>query len=301
MQPKKSLVARAGKSLKQASPTILSVLGAVGVVTTVIMAVRATPKALERIEDAKETKNLKNGEDLTRMETIAACWQCYIPSTATGIATIGCILGANILNRRQQAALASAYALLNRTYQDYRKSVKNVFGEEGHKRVLDDMAVERVSENHTIYTQGAFESTTLDFCVPEEEHLFYDIYSDRQFASTIGKVLQAEYHLNRIFALNGSVSLNDLYNYLGLEPVKDGDDIGWWVDDNDEIYWVDFDHSVTFIDDGPERPQVECLLIEFAKPPARLLVTGNPQKQQSLLWKGGKASWIRKLSLEQCP
>ena len=301
MQPKKSLVARAGKSLKQASPTILSVLGAVGVVTTVIMAVRATPKALERIEDAKETKNLKNGEDLTRMETIAACWQCYIPATATGIATIGCILGANILNRRQQAALTSAYALLNRTYQDYRKSVKNVFGEEGHKRVLDDMAVERVSENHTIYTQGAFESTTLDFCVPEEEHLFYDIYSDRQFASTIGKVLQAEYHLNRIFALNGSVSLNDLYNYLGLEPVKDGDDIGWWVDDNDEIYWVDFDHSVTFIDDGPERPQVECLLIEFAKPPARLLVTGNPQKQQSLLWKGGKASWIRKLSLEQCP
>ena len=219
MQPKKSLVARAGKSLKQASPTILSVLGAVGVVTTVIMAVRATPKALERIEDAKETKNLKNGEDLTRMETIAACWQCYIPATATGIATIGCILGANILNRRQQAALTSAYALLNRTYQDYRKSVKNVFGEEGHKRVLDDMAVERVSENHTIYTQGVFESTTLDFCVPEEEHLFYDIYSDRQFASTIGKVLQAEYHLNRMFALNGSVSLNDLYNYLGLEPV----------------------------------------------------------------------------------
>lgn len=268
MQPKKSLVARAGKSLKQASPTILSVLGAVGVVATVIMAVRATPKALERIEDAKETKNLKNGEDLTRMETIAACWQCYIPATATGIATIGCILGANILNRRQQAALTSAYALLNRTYQDYRKSVKNAFGEEGHKRVLDDMAVERVSENHTIYTQGAFESTTLDFYVPEEEHLFYDIYSDRQFASTIGKVLQAEYHLNRMFALNGSVSLNDLYNYLGLEPVKDGDDIGWWVDDNDEIYWVDFDHSVTFIDDGPERPQVECLLIEFAKPPA---------------------------------
>lgn len=298
MQPKKSLVARAGKSLKQASPTILSVLGAVGVVATVIMAVRATPKALERIEDAKETKNLKNGEDLTRMETIAACWQCYIPATATGIATIGCILGANILNRRQQAALTSAYALLNRTYQDYRKSVKNVFGEEGHKRVLDDMAVERVSENHTIYTQGAFESTTLDFCVPEEEHLFYDIYSDRQFASTIGKVLQAEYHLNRMFALNGSVSLNDLYNYFGLEPVKDGDDIGWWVDDNDEIYWVDFDHSVTFIDDGPERPQVECLLIEFAKPPAPLLVTGNPQKQHSLLWKGGKASWIRKLSLE---
>ena len=263
-----SLVKQTGKALKKASPTILSILGVVGVVTTAVLAVKATPKALEHIEDAKEAKSRENGEDLTRMETIAACWRCYIPATATGIATVGCILGANVLNRRQQASLASAYALLNRTYQDYRKSVKNVFGEEGHKRVLQDMAVERVPEEHTIYTQGTFSSTTLDFCVPEEEHLFYDIYSNRQFASTIGKVLQAEYHLNRMFALNGSVSLNDLYNYLELEPVKDGDDIGWWVDDNDEIYWVDFDHSVTFIDDGPDRPQVECLLIEFAKPPA---------------------------------
>ena len=170
------LVKQAGKALKKASPTILSILGTVGVVATAILAVKATPKALECIEDAKEAKQPENGEKLTRMETIAACWQCYIPATATGIATIGCILGANVLNRRQQATLTSAYALLNRTYQDYQKSVKNVFGEEGHKRVLEDMAIERVSEAHTIYTEGMFESTTLDFCVSEEEHLFYDIY-----------------------------------------------------------------------------------------------------------------------------
>ena len=267
MKPKKSLVSRAGKALKRASPTILSCLGAFGVVATAILAIRATPKALECIEDAKETKSPENGEKLTRLETIAACWQCYIPATVTGIATIWCIFGANVLNRRQQASLTSAYALLNRTYQNYQKSVKNVFGEEGHRRVLEDMAIERVSENHTIYTQGSFECTTLDFCVPEEEHLFYDTYSDRQFASTIGKVLQAEYHLNRMFALNGNASLNDFYKYLGLGPVTDGDDIGWWVDPNEEIYWVEFNHSVAHIDDGPERPQVNCLIIVFPHPP----------------------------------
>ena len=267
MKPKQGLVKQTQKALKKASPTILSILGVVGVVTTAVLAVKATPKALERIEDAKEAKNLENGKDLTRMETAAACWQCYIPAAATGIATIGCIMGANVLNRRQQASLASAYALLNRTYQDYTKSVKNVFGEEGHKRVLEDMAIERVPENHTIYTEGMFESTTLDFCIPEEEHLFYDVYSNRQFASTIGKVLQAEYHLNRMFALNGNASLNDFYKYLGLDPVPEGDDIGWWVDFDNEAYWVEFNHAVSYIDDGPEHPQVECLIIEFPQPP----------------------------------
>lgn len=86
MKPKQGLVKQTQKALKKASPTILSILGVVGVVTTAVLAVKATPKALERIEDAKEAKNLENGKDLTRMETIAACWQCYIPATATGIA-----------------------------------------------------------------------------------------------------------------------------------------------------------------------------------------------------------------------
>lgn len=267
MKPKPKLLRRVGRSLQKASPTILTCLGAIGVVTTAVLAVKATPKALERIEEAQDAKTLENGENLTQMETIAACWQCYIPATVTGIATIGCIFGANVLNRRQQASLTTAYALLNRTYQDYQRSVKNVFGEEGHRKVLQDMAIERVSEKHTIYTEGIFESTTLDFCVPEEERLFYDTYSDRQFASTIGKVLQAEYHLNRMFALNGNASLNDFYKFLGLDPVTGGDDIGWWVDPNKEIYWVEFNHAVTYIDDGPERPQVECLIVEFPRPP----------------------------------
>lgn len=263
---KKGLVAQAGNALKRASPTFLSCLGAFGVLATTVLAIKATPKALECIENAKERKKPENEGNLTRIETMAACWQCYIPAAATGIATIGCILGANVLSRRQQASLASAYALLNRTYQDYQKSVKNVFGEKGHKRILEDMAIERVSEDHTIYTVGTFESTTLDFGVPEEEHLFYDIYSNRQFASTIGKVFQAEYHLNRMFTLNGNVSLNDFYKYLGLDPVSGGDDIGWWVNLDDEVYWIEFNHAVSYIDDGPERPQVECLIIEFPQP-----------------------------------
>ena len=32
-------------------------------------------------------------------------------------------------------------------------------------------------------------------------------------------------------------------------------------------YWVEFNHAVSYIDDGPEHPQVECLIIEFPQPP----------------------------------
>ena len=111
VKAKPALFQRAGKAFKKATPTILTCISAAGVVVTVVLAVKATPKALKCIEKEKEAKNAENGENLTRMETITACWRCYIPAAATGIATIGCIFGANALNRRQQASLVSAYAL----------------------------------------------------------------------------------------------------------------------------------------------------------------------------------------------
>jgi len=266
LKPKRSLVKKAGKALKKASPTILTCLGALGVVATAVLAVKATPKALERIEDAKEEKSAKSNKKPTRMETIGACWTCYAPAAMTGIATIGCIFGANTLNRRQQASLASAYALLNRTYQDYRRSMKNVFGEEGHKRVLQDMAVQKVSDDHVIYAPGFTSAVCSDFeDATEERRVFYDRISDRYFESTIGKVLQAEMHLNRNLAQFGENSLNQFYELLGIDPIPDGDKIGWYIDDeavNNEEFFVLFSHPHISIDDGPTREPVDCWIID---------------------------------------
>lgn len=262
MRPKQGLIKQTGKALKKASPTILSILGTVGVVATAILAVKATPKALECIENAKETKQPENGEDLTRMETIAACWQYYIPAIATGIATIGCILGANVLNRRQQASLISAYALVNRQYSDYKRKLKELYGSKANKEIMESLAEEKVDQDHTIIAQSIMGNSSLSFeGAVEDERLFYDAFSGRYFTSTIGKVLQAEYHLNRNFALSGGgIALNHFYDLLGIDGIPEGDAIGWFV--NDEMYWVDFDHSKVILEDG-----LECYIIDMVYTP----------------------------------
>lgn len=99
------------KNLKKASPTLLSCFGAVGVIGTSALAVKATPKALRKIRaDSRENHNDPNA--YTKLEAIQSAWIYYVPSVVMGAATIICIFGANILNKRQQAALTSAYALL---------------------------------------------------------------------------------------------------------------------------------------------------------------------------------------------
>lgn len=59
---KTTLLHGAGKAVKKAAPTILTVISAAGVVATAALAVRATPKALKRIEAAKAVKRRKMAE-----------------------------------------------------------------------------------------------------------------------------------------------------------------------------------------------------------------------------------------------
>lgn len=105
--------------VKRNASTILTGLGSIGVVATSIMAVKATPKALRLIEEAET----KKGEKLTKWEKVKVSSPSYISTIGLGIATVTCIIGAEILNQKAQASLISAYALLDQSYKDYRRKL----------------------------------------------------------------------------------------------------------------------------------------------------------------------------------
>ena len=111
--------------LKKNGATILTCVGGVGVIATTVMAVKATPKALLLLEEAKKEK----GEELTKVEVVKTAAPAYIPTAVMGVSTIACIFSANMLNKRHQAALTSAYALLNQSYKEYRGKVVDLYGE----------------------------------------------------------------------------------------------------------------------------------------------------------------------------
>ena len=159
--------------------------------------------------------------------------------------------------------------MLSRSYRDYQHSVKKVFGEEGHEKVMADIAQEHVNKDHIITASRFCSTSCLDFPdAVEEERLFCNSLTGKTFASTIGKVLQAEYHLNRNFTLRGNVTLNEFLELLGVETVDGGVDVGWWIDPDNEFYWIDFTHDKTLIDDGLDRPEIECYMIETSEMPA---------------------------------
>lgn len=232
---------------KRNGSTILSCIGAAGVVATTILAVKATPKAVLLLEEAKEEK----GEKLTKTETMLVAAPAYVPTVVMGISTITCILGATVLNRRQQAALTSAYALLNTSYKEYKDKVIDILGKDGHDEVEAEIAKDNYKETEVDVTEG--------------KELFYDAYSKRFFESTKYKVKEAQYQFNRDLVMRDYVYLNEWYDYLDLDEVEGGWETGWCSAMCYDMYWqlwVDFSHKKTVLDDGRE-----CTIIGFWQEP----------------------------------
>lgn len=232
---------------KRNSATILTVVGVAGVVATSVMAVKATPKALRAIENAKEEK----GEELTRFETVVAAAPAYIPAVVMGVTTIGCVVGANILNKRQQASLVSAYALMDQSFKDYKKKVTELYGEDANDQVKGAIVKDKYGER--------------EFDLEDGKKLYYDMYSEQYFEATPFMVQRAEYELNRMNITDGSVYLNDWYRLLDLEPVEHGGDFGWTPGMNHERVWsewIEFSHQTVVMDDG-----LEVMIIEFITEP----------------------------------
>lgn len=252
MKPKiNQLINKSVVRLKRGSPTVLTCLGVAGVVTTTVSAVMATPKAIEKIRKDSLINHDGDPCGYSKTEAIKSAWVYYIPSTVIGVSTIICIVGANVLNRRQQASLSSAYALISKSYNEYKEKLKELYGEEAHQKIIDSIVAEK-ADDVCISSGNFFGTSSLSFGErnPDDIKLFYDTYSMRYFESTIPQVLEAEYHLNRNWCLGSDICVNDFYDFLGIEHIDCGDELGWhW---SDGIGWIDFNHHKTVLDDGLE-------------------------------------------------
>ena len=228
--------------------TILTYLGGAGVIATTVVAVKSTPKALRLLDEVENEK----GEDLTKVEKIKIAGPVYVPSILIGVGTLSCIFGANIMNKRHQAALVSAYTLLDSSFKEYKQKVKDIYGEDGENTIRAELAKDKYEEDDygDEYEDG--------------KQLFYDEYSKRYFRATNETVLRAEYTVNKNLVDECYVDLNELYDLLGIDRVDYGEYVGWSSAQMFEMYWsswINFSHEKVEMEDG-----MECYIIRFTEP-----------------------------------
>lgn len=223
-----------GMSLSKHSPEILTGIGIAGMITTTVLAVKATPKVLDLIEQKKEELEV---DKLTPVEVVKTCWKPYTPAAVTCVFSAACLIGANSVNAKRNAALATAYKISETALTEYREKVLETVGEEQEQVIRDKVAKKQVEDNPT---------STREIIISNGGTLIYDPLCDRYFRSDIERVNKAVNELNKqmIHDMFGYVSVNDFYDELGLDHVADaiGEGLGWNVN---ELIDIDFSAQIT--------------------------------------------------------
>jgi hypothetical protein len=238
----------AGNSLRINSPTILTGLGVAGLITTVVLAVKATPKALLLLKESDEYLGYKTTSD--PVTTIKVAWRPYAPAIIMGGVTVGCMIGANTINLRRNAALASIYSLTEATLREYQSKVVETIGEKKEKKIKDDIAKDRIDKNPSLNKGIIYTGKGDTLC--------YDTLSGRYFKSDMEFLRKIQNDVNRDIINHMWLSLNELYSELGLKGIKIGDDIGWNTDN-----LVEFEFSAQLSDEG-----VPTMVIDYATKPS---------------------------------
>jgi hypothetical protein len=235
------LARQAARHVLNNSPLILTVVGVTGTLTTAYLAGKASFKAAEILADEP---------DLDTREQVQIVWKLYIPAATTGLITVAAIIGANRIGARKAAALAAAYALSERSFEEYQAKVLEKMGERKEREVHDEVVRERIHRN----------PPTGDLVVVNGgQVLCQEGFSGRYFMADMETLRKAENDINRQIINDGFASLADLYDILGLQHTDLSTEMGW----NSEQE-VKFRYTVVMSEDS--RP---CISFSFSIHPFR--------------------------------
>ena len=238
----KGLIKTTKGFMSKHSPEILTGIGVTGMITSTVLAVKATPKALAILEAAEEEK----GDKLTPVETIKAAWKPYIPAVVTGVASAACIIGASAVSTKRNAALATAYAISEKTLLTYRDKVVETLGEKKEKEIREKIAQDEIDKHPVASSQVIVTSKGNSLCK--------DSLSGRYFRSDVNEIKKAVNKLNREMTYQNYISLDEFYFEIGLESTDISSRMGWNLDRG----LIDIDFGACVTDDGEP-----CLVIEY--------------------------------------
>ena len=226
------------------SPEILTGLGIFCMIGSTISAIQSTPKAVKILEE-----NKKDDKKFTIYEKAKLTWKEYIPTLSLGLSgtillSYGCHIGV-----KRGAALATAYAVSEKTLRTYRDKVIETIGERKEKEIRQKINQDEIANNPPVESKVII--------TQKGNTLIKDEYSGRYFRSDLDTIRKASNELNRKMLHDNYISLNQWYNAIGLEIIKDGHRLGWNIDKG----LIELDFDTCLVGDEP------CITMEYSRLP----------------------------------
>ena len=248
---------RTGLKIKKHSPEILLVTGTVGVVASTVMACKATLKVEEIVDEAKEKIDTihqvsadpamaeKYSEDdgkkdlaIVSTQTAVKFINLYGPSVTIGVASLACMMGSNRILNKRNAALAAAYAAVDKSFKEYRGRVIERFGKQMDRELRYNIKAQEIEET-TVDANGKETITkkTVDVMDPNSYSQYAIVFDDSNEGWDPDPerskyfLIQQQNWANERLKSRGHLFLNEVYDMLGAKRTKAGAQVGWVYDE----------------------------------------------------------------------
>lgn len=248
---------RTSLKLQKHSPEILLVAGTVGVVASTIMACKATLKVEEIVDDAKQKidtihevaadpamaekyseEDCKKDLAIVYTQTAVKFIKLYGPAVVLGVASLGCMIGSNRILNKRNAALAAAYAAVDKSFKEYRGRVIERFGEKMDKELRYNIKAQEVEETTTDENGNkVVTKKTIEVIDPNNYSQYAIIFDDGNEGwdpdpeRTKYFLIQQQNWANERLKARGHLFLNEVYDLLGAKRTKAGAQVGWVYDE----------------------------------------------------------------------
>ena len=262
----------AGKAeftIKKNSPEILLGAGIVGFVGTIVLACRATCRAdevlefhrrkIKDIEDAKEIADAdpegemsydieiyRQDKAIRYLKTTGNLAKLYAPTVAVGALSLACILTSRNIMQKRYLGVVAAYNGLSAAFEEYRKRVRDEYGEGLDKHFRYGTTYEELpvyDENgKKTKEKEQVEKTETGMVIPNDDSCrFFDSSNpnwDKNPAFSMMWLRGQQNILNDILHTRGHVFLNEVYDALGFPHTPQGAVLGWIDGEGDNC--IDF-------------------------------------------------------------
>ena len=261
---------KVGFKFKKHSPEILVVAGVVGVVGSTVLACKATTKIDAILEKAKNNIDtihgcMENPETLPEpytaedgkkdlaivyAQTGVELGKLYAPAIIVGGLSIAAILAGHNITRKRNIALAAAYTAVDKGFKEYRGRVIDRFGEELDRELKYNIKAKEMEE--IIVNEDGSETVVNNTIEVTDADLGYSPYTRCFDCGCTGWTKDPEYNLmflkqqeayaTDLLKSKGCLTLNEVYDLLGLPRSKAGMVVGWIYNEKHPVgdNFVDF-------------------------------------------------------------
>lgn len=288
MKSVNGVTSKAVMKLKKHSPEILVVAGIAGTVVSAVLACKATTKVAEILDETKGTLDTIhegmetgaiNGQEYTnedgKKDTVVVYAQTgmklaklYGPAIILGTLSITSILASNNILRKRNVALGAAYAVIDKSFKEYRGRVIERFGEQVDTELKYGIKAKKFEEIEVDPETGKEKKVKKTVMVADPNlQSDYAVYFDSK-----SRNYETNPDYNRMFLkaqqafandklqTRGHLFLNEVLDDLDLPRTPAGQIVGWTKDGPDGYVNFRIVEVERETEDGRHEP---ALLLDF--------------------------------------